>query len=259
MTADDAVAGIAATVTSQGLKCTAVRDDAAYPEGAKVSGERLRYLQDRVVVRHGPHRDWNYTILPAPRPAPEPEPEPGPGRAGPDPALVRALAALAGIGDPDALAGELALAWDAAREHRLTLERGRGRIRRCGNSNASLARLTLPAILTAAACRYNAGMSCTLIGTLLGVHHATIGDATRYARPVLEQHGLTITTGRPRISTLRDLREHASATGITIPVPQPHPPPSRTRPPPAPDTPEPANLKTDASHQGCKDTQSQAL
>jgi Rhodopirellula transposase DDE domain len=250
MTADDAVAGIAATVTSQGLKCTAVRDDAAYPEGTKVSGDRLRYLQDRVVVRHGPHRDWNYTILPAPRPAPEPGPEPAPGRAGPDPALVRALAALAGIGDPDELAGELALAWDAAREHRLTLERGRGRIRRCGNSNASLARLALPAILTAAACRYNAGMSCALIGTLLGVHHATIGDATRYARPVLEQHGLTITTGRPRISTLRDLREHASATGITIPVPQPHPPPSRTRPPPAPDTPEPANLKPDASMRG---------
>ena len=82
-------------------------------------------------------------------------------------------------------------------------------------------------------------MSCTLIGTLLGVHHATIGDATRYARPVLEQHGLTITTGRPRISTLRDLREHASATGITIPVPHarrprerdPRPPPTRPNPP----------------------------
>jgi hypothetical protein len=56
MTADDAVAGIAATVTSQGLKCTAVRDDAPYPEGAKVSDDRMRYLQDRVLVRHGPHR-----------------------------------------------------------------------------------------------------------------------------------------------------------------------------------------------------------
>jgi hypothetical protein len=239
MTADDAVAGIAATVTSQGLKCTAVRDDAAYPEGAKVSDDRLRYLQDRVLVRHGPRRDWNYTILPAPRPAPGPQPGPGagPGRAGPDPALVRALAALAGIGDPDTLAGELALAWDAAREHRLTLERGRGRIRRCGNSNASLARLALPAILTAAACRYTAGMSCALIGSLLGVHHATIGDATRYARPVLEQHGLTITTGRPRISTLCDLREHAFAAGITLPVPNParsgnpSPPPTRPKPP----------------------------
>ena len=227
MTADDAVAGIAATVTSQGLKCTAVRDDAAYPEGAKVSGGRMRYLQDRVLVRHGPHRDWNYTVLPAPRPAPEPEPGPGPGRAGPDPALVRALAALAGIGDPDALAARLALAWDAAREHRLALERGRARISRRGNSNASLARLALPAIITAAACRYTAGMSCALISGLLGVDPSTISDATRHARPVLEQHGLAITAGRPRISTLRDLREHASAAGITIPVPQTapkHPP-----------------------------------
>ena len=235
------MACIAATVTSQGLKCTAVRDDAAYPEGAKVSGEPgpRHLLQDRVVVRHGPHRDWNYTILPAPGLPQNQNQNPDPGWLGLDPALVRALAALAGIGDPDALAGESALAWDAAREHRLTLERGRGRIRRCGNSNASLARLALPAILTAAACRYNAWMSRALIGTLLGVHHATIGDATRYARPVLEQHGLTITTGRPRISTLRDLREHASATGITIPLPLPDPPPSRTRPRPPPTRPNP--------------------
>ena len=35
MTADDAVAGIAATVTSQGLKCTAVLDDAATPKGSR--------------------------------------------------------------------------------------------------------------------------------------------------------------------------------------------------------------------------------
>jgi hypothetical protein len=78
-----------------------------------------------------------------------------------------------------AFCGELALAWDAAREHRLTPERGRGRIRRCGNSNAGLARLALPAILTAAACRYTAGMSCTLTSSLLGVHHTTTGDASR--------------------------------------------------------------------------------
>ena len=240
MTAGDAVAGIAATVTSQGLKCTAVRDDAAYPEGAEVSDDRMRYLRDRVLVRHGPRRDWNYTILPAPRPAPEPEPGPAPGRAGPGLALVRALAALAGISDPDALAAELALAWDAAREHRLTLERGRDRISRRGNSNASLAKLTLPAIITATACRYNAGMSCALIGSLLGVHHTTISDATRYARPVLEQHGLTIIPGKPRISTLTQLREHTSQAGITIPGPCPAPT-SGKQTPPAPDTPSPTN------------------
>jgi len=143
----------------------------------------MRYLQDRVLVRHGPHRDWNYTVLPAPRPAPEPEPGPGPGRAGARSRLVRALAALAGIGDPDALAARLALGLGRRREHRLALERGRARISRRGNSNASLARLALPAIITAAACRYTAGMSCALISGLLGVDPSTISDATRHAAP----------------------------------------------------------------------------
>ena len=160
---------------------------------------------------------------------------------------MHALAALAGIGDPDALAARLALSWDAAREHRLALERGRARISRRGNQQRQLARLALPAI-TAAACRYIAGMSCALISGLLGADPSTISDATRYARPVLEQHGLAITAGQTPHIHLRDLREHASAAGITIPVPQPAP---RTHPqaasePPAPDTPDPVNLKTNA-------------
>ena len=108
---------------SQGLKCTAVRDDAAYPEGAQVSGERLRYLQDRVVVRPrpAPRLELHHLARSPARPrtrtrSPNPGPGPGPGGPGPIPPIVRALAALAGIGDPDAgSAGELALAWDAAR------------------------------------------------------------------------------------------------------------------------------------------------
>ena len=78
MTVDDAVAGIAATVTAGGLKCTAVRDDNAYPAGIEVSDARMRYLQDRVLERDPFHGGWNYAFLPAPRPAPEPEPAPGP-------------------------------------------------------------------------------------------------------------------------------------------------------------------------------------
>ena len=35
MTREDAVAGIAATTTYQGLKCTAVLDDAGYPDGSR--------------------------------------------------------------------------------------------------------------------------------------------------------------------------------------------------------------------------------
>src|SRR5438477_11336486 len=128
MTADDAVAGIAATVTSAGLKCTAVRDDAAYPGGARVSDDRMRYLRDRVLVRHGPHRDWNYTILPAPRPAPEPDPGPAPaGRCLPG---VLNHPALTGLDPADvtALAAALQVPYGARREQHLYSRRGRGRV-----------------------------------------------------------------------------------------------------------------------------------
>ena len=98
MTLDDAVAGIAATTTYQGLKVTAVRDDAGYPTGTQISGKRMRYLEDRIIDRDPDHGDWNYIILPRPREVPEPEPEPEP--AGPDSALLNTLAALAGIPAP---------------------------------------------------------------------------------------------------------------------------------------------------------------
>ena len=67
MTVDDAVAGIAATVTAGGLKCTAVRDDNAYPDGIQVSAARMTYLQDRVIERDPFHGEWNYALLPVPR------------------------------------------------------------------------------------------------------------------------------------------------------------------------------------------------
>ena len=66
MTREDAVAGIAATVTCQGLKCTAVLDETLYPKGAQVSDDRMRYLDERILDRHGTHGEWNYTIRPAP-------------------------------------------------------------------------------------------------------------------------------------------------------------------------------------------------
>ena len=66
MSREDAVAGIAATVTSQGLKCTAVLDEGDYPDKIKVPGERMRYLEDRILDRDPFHGEWNYTVLPAP-------------------------------------------------------------------------------------------------------------------------------------------------------------------------------------------------
>ena len=86
MTAQDAVAGIAATTTYQGLKCTAVLDQGDYPGGVKISDQRMRHLEERVIARHGTHGEWNYTIRPAPagpnrsrRPR---RPRPGPGSTG---------------------------------------------------------------------------------------------------------------------------------------------------------------------------------
>ena len=48
MTRDDAVAGIAATVTGQGLKCTAVLDDADYPTAPRSATSGCSYLEDRI-------------------------------------------------------------------------------------------------------------------------------------------------------------------------------------------------------------------
>ena len=52
MTAEDAVAAIPAITTDAGLKATAVLDYAAYPTGAEVGGERMQYLEDRILERH---------------------------------------------------------------------------------------------------------------------------------------------------------------------------------------------------------------
>ncbi|HEX8008413.1 MAG TPA: ISAzo13 family transposase, partial [Trebonia sp.] len=126
MTIDDAVAGIAATATSQGLKCTAARDDNHYPGGIKISGARMKYLHDRVIERDAFHGEWNYALLPVPRPAPEPEPEPArPGRV---PAAVLNRPALTGMAPQDvtALAGALQVPF-AARLEQFSYTRRGGR------------------------------------------------------------------------------------------------------------------------------------
>ncbi len=206
MTAEDAVAGIAATVTAQGLKCTAVLDDAEYPEGVKVSDERMRHLEGRVLDRDRFHGEWNYTVLPAPRPGPEQEPEP----AGPDPALPAALAALAGLPHLHAQAG---MAWQADREHRLALARGRPRLRSTGQG---IRRLAPETVLAAAACHIRLGMTWTLLAQVLGVHHSSISVPGGDAVSLLQQLGITPEPGAPRIRTAAALRDHAAALGITI-------------------------------------------
>jgi hypothetical protein len=244
MTPDDAVAGIAATITGQGLKCTAVRDDDVYPERVKVSDSRVRYLEDRVTVRHGPHRQWNYTMLPVPRPGPDPAP--GPEPRGPDPALLASLAALAGIPAPGTLLGQVAVPWNAGREHRLTLDRGHQRLRPRA-PGSGYRKLSPQAILIAAACRIRLGMTWALLGQILGVHYSSISVPAAWAIPALHKHGITPDPGTPRITTRAKLLEHAATAGITLTIPctQPGNPEQHTGN--RSDTPETTNLKTDGS------------
>jgi Rhodopirellula transposase DDE domain len=245
MTREDAVAGIAATVTATGLKCTAVLDDGHYPDGVEVSDQRMRYLEDRVLDRGAFHGEWNYTVAPAPRPAPAPQAPAPAAAAGPDPALLDALAALAGIPCLPELRSQAALEWDAAREHRLTLARG-GTRRRNGTAGGyhgnGYAKLSEEAILAAAACRIRLRMTWALLGHLLGVHPSAISVPGNAAIPILRKHGITPHPGSPRITTSAQLHDHAATTGITITLHPPEPARHPQTPQPAThDTPETAN------------------
>ena len=205
MTAEDAVAGIAATTTGAGLKVTAVLDGADYPAGVKVSDERMQYLEERIIARHGPYGEWNYTIRPAPA-GPEPAPPAAPA-PGPD---LEALAALAGISDLGALLEAVTVPWAAAREQRLHLDRGAARRKASGGGPR---RLPYPAIVTAAACHLRLRMPYRL----LGAHESTISLAARRVIPLLAQHGITQHSGI-RITTLGELRKHAATAGITLDI-----------------------------------------
>jgi hypothetical protein len=210
MSAGDAVAGIAATTTYQGLKCTAVLDEGDYPDGVKTSDERMRHLEERVIARHGAHGEWNYALRPAPA-GPEPAaPAPGPG-----PATLAALAALAGVSDLGALLDAVAVPFAAARERRLHLTRGAARRKASGGGPT---RLPYAAIVTAAACHLRLRMPYRLLGELLGAHETTISLAAGRVIPLLEQHGITPHNGGIRVSTLDQLRKHAATAEITLTI-----------------------------------------
>jgi hypothetical protein len=247
LTLDDAVAGIAAVTTSQGLKVTALRDDAVYPVGTEVSDRQNKDTEDRFIDRDPAHGGLCYLVLPRPRAVPEPEP----GPAGPDPALTAALAALAGIPGLRELRERTALDRAAARERQLTLKRG-GTRRRPGNAGgyrgSGYGKLSEEAILAAAACHVRLGMTWALLGRLYGVHHSSISVPAAAAVTSLARHGITRQPGDPRLTTPGSLLEHAAAAGITLTIPHAAPGKDETRhPEDTRDTPETDNLKTDAS------------
>jgi transposase len=242
---------IAATATRTGLRVTALLDDRAYPKKVKVSDTAMNELEQRAIARHGFHGEWNYTLLARPRPAPEPgsppAPPPAPPPAGRCDQATLNHPALTGM-DPaalTALAAALTVPFAAAREQRLYQHRG-GPRRAAGRAAAPNRKLDLTDHLLATRIRQHLNLPPRIIGTLLGTDGTTISHATSRTVPLLAAQPPQPAAPAPaiRLRTLDDLRDYATAAGITLTIPaQPPktPRPRRKRATPNPDTPK---LKT---------------
>jgi Rhodopirellula transposase DDE domain len=250
MTIDDAVAGIAATVTAQGLKCTAVIDDGDYPGGIKISGQRMKYLQDRVIERDEFHGEWNYALLPVPRPAPEPQPAPErPGRV---PAAVLNHPALTGMAahGVTALAAALEFPFGARREQHLYTRRGGRRVKpvRNGDGSNGHRRLSPADHVLALRLRAHLNLPMAAIAVLLGIDKTTVSHAITLTSQLLASTGIPLPPAAPPQSPPRtpgELLGYAAAAGIPLTIPENgQAMPERFRPHRSPttrDTPEKTN------------------
>jgi hypothetical protein len=226
MTIDDAVAGIAATVTAQGLKCTAVTDGGDYPEGVKVSDARMRHLEDRVIDRDGFHGEWNYAIGPAPRPAPDPDP--GPARPGRVPQHVLNHPALTGMAPEDvtALAAALEVPFAARREQHLYARRGRRRTTavRNGDGSNGRRRTGLADHVLALRLRGHLNLPAAAIGALLGIDRTTVSHAITLTGQLLASAGIPLPDTAPPPQapprTPGELLQYAAAAGIPLTLPE---------------------------------------
>jgi len=224
MTVDDAVAGIAATITGQGLKCHPVRDDAVYPKGVTVSDERMKHLQDSIIERAVFHGEWNYAIRPAPRPG-APDPEPAPARPARVPQDILNHPALTGTPAADLTA--LAAALQAQFEARLQLQyRTRSGPRRTAARSKTPhggRRLDVTDHLLALRLRRHLNLPLDAIGALLGVSAGTVSRAAALAGQLLAAARITLPGAPPPASLPRtpaDLLAHAAANGIPLTIPE---------------------------------------
>jgi Rhodopirellula transposase DDE domain len=224
MTRQDAVAGIAATVTAQGLKCTAVLDDGDYPDGIEISRERVRYIEDRLLDRAAFHGEWNYAVLPAPRPAPEPVP--GPARPGRVPAAVLNHPALTGIpaGDLTALARDLDVPFEARLCQRNYNLRKGPRVNAVRSTAPHGSRkLSITDHLLAHALRRHLELPGRVIGALLGVDASSANRAVALAGELLTAARLPLPAAPPPDSIPRtpgELLGYAAAAGIPLTIPE---------------------------------------
>jgi hypothetical protein len=211
---------ISAVTTSTGLTVTAVLDDTPCPAGTQVSDQQIKDIEERLLIRHQFHGEWNYALLPVPRPAPQPAPEPArPGRCSRDLLNHPALTGLdpAGL---TALAAALQIPFRARREQRRYLRQGHARQRAESAGGGANRKIDLTDHVLALRLREHLNLPGHLIGTLLGADKTTISHATTLTAALLAGQPQPPAAPPPGIGlrTLAALRDYAAGHGITIPA-----------------------------------------
>jgi len=220
---DDAVAGIAATVTSQGLKCCPVRDDRDYPDGVKVSDQRMKHLEDRVIERRPFHGEWNYAVLPVPRPGPEPEP--GPARPARVPQDTLNHPALTGMpaADLTAAAEDLRAPFEARLQLNYRIRSGPRATAPRSSTPSGNRRLDVTDHLLALRLRRHLNLPAAAIGALLGVSGAAVSHALTLAAGLLTAARITLPDPPPPENLPRtpaELTAYAAAAGSSLTIPE---------------------------------------
>jgi transposase len=195
------VNSIAATTTRTGLRVRAELDPSTYPTGTQISDEQLEAVP---IVRHRFHGDWNYTIHPNTGP---PTPDTDVDRRA-EPTLGRALLthpALTGMPRHklDDLVSDLTGRLETRREQARHQRRGSKRRRAAGAGRHD--NLTNPDRILATVLYLRKLASQKLLGELFGVDRSRITEAVRQTRPLLEEHGHTITASTARFQSPADL------------------------------------------------------
>jgi hypothetical protein len=211
---------IGAVTTKTGLTATAVLDENAYPTGTEISCEQMRDIEERCLIRGKWHREWNCTLLARPAP-PQPAPAP-PGRARQDALNHPALTGLR-PGDLKTLAAALEVPFDADREHRYHLRRGRRRVntvRRAGPHGGLRTDVTAHVLILRL--RDHLRLTARDTAVLFGIHPSSVSHAVTLARRLISENAIPLPAADPPpepVRTIEDLRQYASRHGIALPLP----------------------------------------
>jgi Rhodopirellula transposase DDE domain len=209
--------------TKTGLTAIAVLDENAYPTGTQISDEQIRDIEERCLLRGRWHGEWNYTLLAHPA-----APGPAPQTAPPDRARHDALnhPALTGLqpGELKALAAALQVPFDAAREQKYHLRRGRRRVnavRRAGPHGNRRTDVTGHVLILRL--RDHLRLTAKSTAVLFGIHPTSVSHAVTLTRRLIDENAILMpaAAGPPPepIRTIDDLRQYAGQHGIEISVP----------------------------------------